>query len=104
MRIALIHRQFDADHLDTVMAKMERLGAPTIKAVALGEGNYAALEGCHRLRAAEILGLCPELDLVDFDDYAHTLLSDMGLDCESGHTVEDVCDDAVRGLWIEFED
>lgn len=60
MKIALIHTEFRQTHLDKVMEQMRELGPPVIRAVWCEDrGFWAALEGCHRCRAASKLGLEP---------------------------------------------
>ena len=67
MKIALIHTEFRLDHLEKVMAQMEELGPPVIRAVWCEDrGLWAALEGCHRTRAARKLGLTPVIEPVDY--------------------------------------
>ena len=101
MQIALVHSHFDAAHLADVQATMARLGAPSIRAVDLGEGRWQALEGCHRLRAAAELGLVPDLVSVEYSD---ELLTSLGLDFDGDWTVAQLCDDSYRATWIAFED
>jgi len=55
------------NHLHTVIEQMIELGAPTIRVVFDGQ-NYFALEGSHRVAAAEILGLTPELEIMELDE------------------------------------
>lgn len=50
-------------HLRDVIEDMRELGAPTIRCVDW-RGEYYALEGSHRLRAAFELGLEPFLEIV----------------------------------------
>ena len=104
MQIALIHKHFDQAHLDAVIGEMQTLGAPTIKAVWLEcHGVWAALEGCHRIRAAAALGLAPEIEEVEYSEDV-TLVS-LGLDCEDDTaTVASVADDAARATIINFKD
>lgn len=54
------------DHLAKVVDQMRVLGAPTIKVVDCGD-HYQALEGTHRLAAADQLGLTPVSDVLDQD-------------------------------------
>lgn len=68
MQIQLVHDHFDTEHLSAVMSEMRVMGAPTIKAVDIGENVYAALEGCHRIRAAIELGLQPIIEEVEYSD------------------------------------
>lgn len=76
MKIALVHDHYDEEHLAKVIDEMKILGAPKIKAVWMEcYGHWAALEGCHRIRAAKALGLIPEIDEVGYDD--DTMCSDV---------------------------
>jgi hypothetical protein len=57
-----LHGYFRQDHLDHVVVEMRRRGAPKIRAFYDAEvGVWHAREGTHRLRAAAVLGLLPEL-------------------------------------------
>lgn len=59
--------QVDAGHLERVKAEMLKLGAPTIRAVDCGD-YLMALEGSHRLIAAEEMGLVPEFVIFEQGD------------------------------------
>ena len=50
----------EAAKLEAVIADMQTMGAPTIEVVDCGD-YYQALEGSHRLAAAETLGISPVL-------------------------------------------
>lgn len=78
--VYLLHNHFDQDHLNAVVAEMKVMGAPTIRAYDLGFDNLIqAIEGCHRLRACEVLGITPNIELVD----SGVLISDLDdLDCD----------------------
>lgn len=96
MKIALVHKHYDEKHLEEVKQEMTILGAPKIKAVWMEVyGVYAAIEGCHRIRAAKALGLVPELEIVEYSDN----LVD-GMDGE--WTVSQIADDAYKADIIEF--
>lgn len=69
--IILPHSHYDIEHLQTVKAEMERLGAPKIKVVDCGD-NYVALEGAHRLRAALELDIVPRLDVIKYEPELET--------------------------------
>jgi len=98
MKIALVHNHYDPDHLAAVIEEMKILGAPTIKAVWMEcYGHYAALEGCHRIRAAKALGLVPEIEDVEYSD---ELVEGMQDDV----TVEQIADSSNESVVIEFED
>jgi len=104
MQIALVHQHFDPAHLEAVKSEMQALGAPTIKAVWMEcYGVWAALEGCHRVRAAAALGFVPEIEEVEYDEEA--TLASLGLDCEDEEiTVAQVADDAHRAMLVSFDD
>lgn len=96
MKIALVHDHFDADHLEAVKAEMAKLGAPKIKAVWMEcFGHFAALEGCHRIRAAAELGLVPEIEEVEYSD-------ELVEGAEDGITVADVADGSYETKVFEF--
>ena len=96
MRIALVHKHFNEKHLEAVKAEMAKLGAPVIKAVWMEcHGHYAALEGCHRIRAAKELCLTPVIEEVE---YSEELVD--GMDGE--WTVSEIADDSYKSVIIEF--
>lgn len=79
-KIVLLHNHFDADHLAKVVEEMKVMGAPTIRVYDLGfDGLFQAVEGCHRLRACEILEIEPEIDVIDESTPA------TDIDCELEH-------------------
>lgn len=58
--IALLHPQYNPQHLEEVKAEMTKRGAPVIRCIwSEHYGVWLAIEGCHRLRAAKQLGLTP---------------------------------------------
>ena len=85
MQIALVHNHYSEEHLKEVIAEMRELGAPTIKAVWVEcWGIWAAIEGCHRIRAAAALDLLPEIDEVEYSE-------DL---TEYGYSVAELADEA----------
>ena len=67
-KIVLAHNHYDKEHLAEVVKEMKILGAPTIRVFDLGfDGLSQAIEGCHRLRACEVLGIAPDLVYLDKD-------------------------------------
>ena len=75
---------------------MATLGAPVIKAVYMDCYDlYAALEGCHRIRAAKELGLTPIIEEVKYSDD----LVD-GIDGE--WTVSEIADCCHKSTIIQF--
>ena len=61
-----IHAPF-ADRLAAVKAEMATMGTPTIRVVDCGD-YLMALEGSHRLAAADALGITPEFVVYAQDD------------------------------------
>lgn len=60
MVINLLHKHYNEQHLAEVVNEMKRLGTPTIRAIwSETYGEWMAIEGCHRLRAAQQLGITP---------------------------------------------
>lgn len=101
MRIALVHSHYNEQHLAEVMGQMKTMGAPAIHAVWMEcYGHWAALEGCHRLRAAAELGLTPEIIEVDYsDDMASSVL---GYDGDNDYPISEICDDSHKATILEF--
>lgn len=86
MKIALAHNHYDENHLREVMTEMKKLGAPTIRVYHVMGDLYQAIEGCHRLRAAEKLEITPNIIVLNAD----TLRSDVDdLDYEDGEMPEE---------------
>jgi len=97
MKIALLHKHFNKDHLEEVKAEMAVMGAPVIKAVWLEHLDlFAALEGCHRIRAAKELGLNVIIDEVEYSEEAIEMN-------EFGDTalISEICDDAAHAEIME---
>jgi len=95
MKIVLLHNHYDESHLEVVIEEMKVLGAPTIRVYDLGfDGLVQAIEGCHRLRACEALGIEPNLEFVD----GECPLADIdGLDVDT--CAEKVCE---LGDWENY--
>lgn len=100
MNIILPHAEFDADKLEAVKAEMLTLGTPTIKAVDCGE-FFVALEGSHRIRAAQELGFVPVIEEVEYSDTATTdeLVPGSYEDC---WTIAQIVDGAHRSEMLTF--
>jgi hypothetical protein len=102
MRIALVHDHYSEEHLAEVIEQMKTLGAPKIHAVWMPcYDHYAALEGCHRIRAAKELGLIPEIIEVEYSDNPCSSIPGYDGDCD--YMVSEICDDSHRSTIIEFE-
>jgi|GEM_PF-1556368 len=68
--IQTAHR-YNPTKLATVMDEMQVFGAPTVRAVDVGD-SLLALEGVHRLEAAHRLGLTPTIVVLAYDDAVPT--------------------------------
>ena len=103
MYIALVHDHYSEEHLAEVIEEMKNLGTPKIHAVWMEcYGHWAALEGCHRIRAAKELGLTPEIIEVDYsDEMASTIL---GYDGDEDYPISEICDSSHESVIIEFND
>jgi len=107
MEVYLAHNHYDKAHLEEVKAVMLKMGAPTIRVIDMGEGLYAAIEGCHRLRAAAALDITPNFDVLDYDEVADLDVTNkaLGLDLDNpGMTIADLVSDFNRRQWLEFAD
>lgn len=79
------HEPYNDGRLADVIADMHKLGAPTIRVVRF-DGNLIAIEGSHRLAAAQLLGIRPifmdETELMqtgDVDSYWRRVLERLPL-------------------------
>ena len=66
MTMIILVNEIDAGHLAEVKTEMAARGAPTIRAIDAGD-HMIAIEGSHRLRAAEELGLPVNIKIIDED-------------------------------------
>lgn len=58
MRINLLHNHYNEQHLDQVKDEMKKRGEPIIRAIwSEIHGEWMAVEGSHRIRAAHELGM-----------------------------------------------
>jgi len=104
MNIALLHDHYTEEHLKEVMKEMKTLGAPTIKAVWMDcYGHWAALEGCHRIRAAKELGLVPNIEEVEYSDDPFEADDHAEERCKA-YIISEVADDSYRNIVITFEE
>lgn len=67
MTMIILVNDIDPAHLEAVKAEMETLGSPTIRAIDAGD-HLIAVEGSHRLRAAEELGISVNIVVLDEAD------------------------------------
>jgi hypothetical protein len=100
--IILPHNHFETDHLEAVKSEMTHLGAPVIKAVWMEVFDaWVALKGAHRIRAAAVLGLTPEIEEVEWSDSVTTDEIVPG-SYDDIWTIKQICDDAHTRKSIEF--
>lgn len=105
MTIVLLHSDYDKDHLAKVTAEMRELGAPTIKAIwSECHGIWFALEGCHRLRAAEALGLAPQIEEYEVEDLEQEVNEVFPGTFEDPYTFADIYDCETNPKMITFEE
>ena len=104
MKIALIHTEYRLSHLDKVIQQMKELGPPEIRAVWCEDrGFWAALEGCHRTRAADKLGLTPIIKPIEYKPGMTWADVGMGHDYVAGAiTLEKVIEQAGQEIVIGF--
>lgn len=86
-RILIAPNKTNAKHLAEVVAEMQVLGTPTIRAYWDGE-KYWAVEGSHRIAAANQLGLTPIIVEVDEDD----IIDDSDIEDAASNSVRDILD------------
>jgi len=106
MKVALIHTYFEEDRLCRVVEEMKALGRPSIRAVWLeNKGMWAALEGCHRIRAAAKLGLEPIMMPVPYRpgmSWEETGMGSEPIAILSDWTIDDVVANAGKEIVIGF--
>ena len=105
MKVALYHSHYEEDHLEAVANEMKTLGAPEIKCIwSECYGIWLAVEGCHRLRAAQQLGIAPVIVEINLEDEPTTTIQIDGEDVEVD-TLElaiEVSDAAWQATILEF--
>lgn len=105
MEIALLHKHYNEAHLETVKGEMMKLGAPKIRAIwSEAYAMWMAVEGCHRLRAAEALGISPII--INVSDKKTLTIQVDGENVKV--KVADLTEELTDGLWraatITFEE
>lgn len=81
MYIQLFHDHYDSEKLEKVIKEMKTLGAPVIRVVYDDVNDvFIATEGCHRLRACEILSIIPEIEEVTIEEALRINISESGDD------------------------
>lgn len=91
--VALFYNYYDEEKLEYVKEDMKIMGRPEIKVIETEEGDYIALEGTHRLRAAKELGITPKFKVVKYDKVENKKILDLVPDSQDsifqkGYTVE----------------
>ena len=103
MEITLYHKHYDQNHLDKVTAEMQELGAPAIRAIwSEVYGTWMAVEGCHRLRAAETLGLTPEIIDIGTDETSTHQIDGSDETVNVIDLLEELQDAAWQSVTLEF--
>ena len=101
MTVALVSNGFNKEKLEAVKKEMALLGAPVISAVWMEVYNcFAAMEGCHRIRAAKELGLTPIIKEIEYSDEMASTIS--GYDGDEDYPISELCDVAHRSVMLEF--
>jgi len=81
MKVQLFHNHFDQKHLEEVKTEMLILGTPVIRVVYDDLNDvFIAVEGCHRLRACEELGLTPEIEEITIEEALQINIAESGDD------------------------
>lgn len=94
MNLITLHKADDAKVI-SVINEMRTRGAPTLRAVDMGDDVWVALEGTHRICAAKGLGLTPIITPIAYGD--DELPEDIQDEVEEyGVTIEDFVDSVYR--------
>jgi hypothetical protein len=64
--LVILVNSVDPAHLAEVKAQMAVMGSPTIRAIDAGD-HLIAIEGSHRLAAAEQMGVTVKIEIIDED-------------------------------------
>jgi vesicle coat complex subunit len=103
MDIVLYHKHYNQEHLNAVVAQMETLGAPAIRAIwSEMYGAWLAVEGCHRLRAAEVLGMMPVIEDVSEEDVIVMQIDGQEVEVNVAELTEELENDAPKSHIIRF--
>jgi hypothetical protein len=103
MRINLLHKHYSEEHLQKVVAEMKKQGAPKIRAIwSETYGEWMAVEGCHRLRAAAQLGLTPTVVDISNNKFATIQSDGESVKVKVSKLTEELESDLWRSEVIEF--
>lgn len=103
----LIPNETSEAHLENVIAEMRNLGAPAIRAAwSENYGAWVALEGSHRIVAAQRLGLTPTIIQVpaETEEDFELEISSIDPDHDYGHDLARFMDDAYNSPMVTFEE
>lgn len=101
MKIALVANHYDTEKIEAVKTEMMIKGAPEIHAVWMEcYDMYAALEGCHRIRAAKELGIEPIIIDVDYSDDMCSTVD--GYDGDDDYMISEIADCCYKNTVVEF--
>lgn len=105
MNIALYHSYYNNKHLSDVQTEMTKRGAPVIRAIwSECYGMWLAIEGCHRLRAAQNLGLMPIIKDVSSQKTVTYQMDGRSVRVQMADLIEELQDNAPRTTILTFED
>ena len=104
MEIALYHKHYTEQHLAEVKTEMTKRGAPVIRAIwSECYGMWLAIEGCHRIRAAQELGLKPVIKDISKQKSAAVQIDGEMVKIEMDALSSDLEDGAWKATIITFE-
>lgn len=105
MYITLLHPHYNDQHLEEVKAEMIKRGAPVIRTIwSECHGVWMAIEGCHRIRAAEALGLTPVIKDVSEQKTVRMQVDEEIVRVNVKQLTEELVDAAPRSVMIKFEE
>lgn len=105
MIISLYHEHYEEEHLAEVTAEMVKRGAPVIRCIwAEAYGQWMAVEGCHRLRAAKALGLTPVVKDISQQRTVTIQIEGKNVTVKVAALTEELTDGLWRAYAIEFDD
>ncbi|NLH78490.1 MAG: ParB N-terminal domain-containing protein, partial [Acidobacteria bacterium] len=96
-------KHYTPKHLEEVKAIMARRGAPVIRAIWNEcHGVWMAIEGCHRIRAAQELGLTPIIKDISRQKRVRMQVDGENVRVSVRRLAEELQDEAPRAELITF--
>lgn len=103
MNIALYHKHYNEQHLETVKQEMQTLGAPVIRCIwSECYEMWMAVEGCHRIRAAKALGITPIIQDITNDETVTIQIDGDDIEVSVEELANELSDDAPNSIIIRF--